>query len=135
MASDSVFMARRDRSPKDKAGVPRAEFLDTVTDTLADIQNTLFERAKAFRAENSRVINARDKFDNYFKGDKGGFALAHWNGDVEVAKKIQEDLAVTIRCIPDDGAIDDLLGGPNEPGKCIFTGEPSEKRVIWSKAY
>ncbi|MEM1109036.1 MAG: proline--tRNA ligase [Planctomycetota bacterium] len=135
MADDSVFMARRDRSPKDKAGVPRKQFLETVSNTLADIQNTLFERAKTFRAENSRVINARDKFENYFKGDKGGFALAHWNGDIEVAKKIQEDLAVTIRCIPDDGAVDDLLGGPNEPGKCIFTGKTSEKRVVWSKAY
>lgn len=135
MQSDSVFMARRDQSPKEKSGVPRQQFLETVSDTLANIQNTLFERAKAFRAENSRVINARDKFEKYFKGDKGGFALAHWNGDVEIAKKIQDDLAVTIRCIPDDGAIDDLLGGPNEPGKCIFTGEPSARRVVWSKAY
>jgi len=135
MASDSVFLARRDQSPKDKAGVPRKQFLETVADTLADIQQTLFDRAKAFRAENSRVINARDKFEKYFRGDKGGFALAHWNGDVEIAKKIQEGLAVTIRCIPDDGAIDDLLGGPNEPGKCIFTGEPSARRVVWSKAY
>ncbi|MEM8737512.1 MAG: proline--tRNA ligase [Planctomycetota bacterium] len=138
MASDSVFLARRDRPPKDKAGVPRKQFLETVADTLTDIQNTLFERAKNFRADNSRVINARDKFEKYFRGDgpgKAGFALAHWNGDVEIAKKIQDDLAVTIRCLPDDGAIDGLLGGPNEPGKCIFTGEPSPQRVVWARAY
>ncbi len=135
MNDDSVFMARRDQSPKDKQGVKRADFLANVADTLQDIQDTLLERAKTFRKENSRVINAKDKFENYFKGDKGGFALAHWNGDVEIAKKIQQDHAVTIRCIPQDGAIDDLLGGPNEPGKCIFTGEPSERRVVWAKSY
>jgi len=135
MADDSVFMARRDQSPKDKAGVKRADFLANVAATLDDIQNTLLERAKAFRKENTRVINDKSKFDNYFKGDKGGFALAHWNGDVEIAKKIQADFAVTIRCIPQDGALDEFLDGPNEPGKCIFTGEPSERRVVWSKAY
>ena len=106
-----------------------------MADTLDDIQSTLLERAKTFRKENTRVINARDKFEKYFKGDKGGFALAHWNGDVEIAKKIQSDLAVTIRCIPQDGALDELMDGPNEAGKCIFTGEPSERRVVWSKAY
>ena len=135
MNDDSVFMARRDQSPKEKKGVKRADFLASVADTLQDIQNTLLERATSFRKDNSRVINAKDKFENYFKGDKSGFALAHWNGDVEIAKKIQKDHAVTIRCIPNDGAIDDLLGGPNEPGKCIFTGEPSERRVVWAKAY
>ena len=135
MADDSVFMARRDQSPKDKAGVKRADFLANVAETLDDIQSTLLERAKTFRKENTRVINARDKFEKYFKGDKGGFALAHWNGDVEIAKKIQSDFAVTIRCIPQDGALDEFLDGPNEPGKCIFTGEPSERRVVWSKAY
>ena len=41
MADDSVFMARRDQSPKDKAGVKRADFLASVADTLDDIQSTL----------------------------------------------------------------------------------------------
>ena len=54
------------------------------------------------------------------------FALAHWNGSREVEEQVKNDLKVTIRCIP-------LEAG--EPGKCIFTGEPSAKRVIWAKSY
>jgi len=57
----------------------------------------------------------------------GGFALAHWNGSAEVEAKIKEDLKVTIRCIPFDA--------PEKEGKCILTGEPSKRRVVWAKSY
>ena len=61
----------------------------------------------------------------------GGFALTHWNGSPEVEAKIKEELKVTIRCIPDVGKSDfDAV-----PGSCPFTGEPSERRVIFGKAY
>jgi len=43
-----------------------------------------------------------------------------------VEQRINDELGVTVRCIP-------LTGG--EPGTCIFTGKPSEKRVVWAKAY
>ncbi len=36
-------------------------------------------------------------------------------------------LKVTIRCVPTDG--------PDEPGKCIVTGEPSQRRAVFAKAY
>jgi prolyl-tRNA synthetase len=36
-------------------------------------------------------------------------------------------LKVTVRCIP--------LGGEEEPGKCIFTGQPSQRRGVFAKAY
>jgi prolyl-tRNA synthetase len=57
----------------------------------------------------------------------GGFALAHWNGSREVEEQIKNDLKVTIRVVP--------LADSAEPGKCIFTGEPSVRRVVWAKSY
>jgi prolyl-tRNA synthetase len=36
-------------------------------------------------------------------------------------------LKVTVRCVP--------LDAPEEPGKCIFTGQPSTKRGVFAKAY
>src|SRR6266545_1746870 len=57
----------------------------------------------------------------------GGFARAHWNGSREVEEQIKNDLKVTIRVVP--------LGDSLEPGKCIFTGEPSVRRVVWAKSY
>ena len=57
----------------------------------------------------------------------GGFALAHWNGSREIEEQIKNDLKVTIRVIPVDDS--------PEPGQCIFTGEPSARRVVWAKSY
>ncbi len=153
MKSDAVFMARRDQSTKDKAGVPRAKFLDKVTSILDEIQNNLFERAKALRAEHTRCIDTKEGFYEYFtapapgKGNKGsagdgsgensgggptpihgGFAMTHWSGDPEVEGKISEDLAVTIRNIP----IEDHYEGE---GVCPFSGQPSKQRVVWAKSY
>ena len=56
----------------------------------------------------------------------GGFALAHWNGSRAVEEQIKNDLKVTIRVIP---------FGESEAGQCIFTGEPSARRVVWAKSY
>lgn len=125
MAADSVFMGRRDKPYKEKKSIARKEFTDTITSILDDIQATLLNRAKQFQKDNTVVINSKEEFYEFFKGD-GGFALAHWNGDAAIEEQIKKDLAVTIRCMPfeHDGA-----------GKCIFTGEPSKQRVIFSKAY
>jgi prolyl-tRNA synthetase len=79
-------------------------------------------------------IDSKEEFYAYFTPQKsekpeihGGFALAHWNGSREVEEKIKDDLKVTIRCIPFDA--------PEEEGKCILTGEPSKRRVVWAKSY
>jgi prolyl-tRNA synthetase len=134
--SDSVFMARRDRAPKDKGSVPRAEFVATVDKILQDIQDGLFARAKAFREQHTHLIDNKDDFYAFFTPERhdenaptpihGGFAMTHYSGDAELEAKIKEDLSVTVRCIP-------LEGG--EPGTCPFTGKPSKQRVVWAKSY
>ena len=96
-------------------------------------------RCMRAREEVSRCKHARDRFKEDFydfftpknpaKPEiHGGFALAHWNGSREVEEQIKNDLKVTIRVIP----LDDSAG---QAGKCIFTGEPSARRVVWAKAY
>jgi prolyl-tRNA synthetase len=134
MANDSVFLGRRDRDAKDKQAMPRAQFVATISDQLDEIQNGLLERAKAFRAEHTRCIDSKDEFYAFFtpaNADKpeihGGFAMAHYSGDVAVEEQIANDLNVTVRCIP--------LEGDTKPGTCIFTGKPSKQRVVFAKAY
>ncbi len=138
MADDSVFMARRDKSHKDKKGVKRSEFLDTVTTILQEMQDGMFNRALEFQQSNTAVIDTKEDFELFFAPPAvkennptpihGGFALAHWCGDEAVENEINDQLGVTIRCIP----LEDLADGP---GTCPFTGKPSEKRVVWAKAY
>ena len=144
---DSVSMGRRDKTPKDKASVPRGEFVAKVTTILQEIQDALFQRALAFRSANTRTIDSADEFRAYFTAPKtnspndpdsgtaspggptpihGGFAMTHFDGDPALEAKIKDELGVTVRCIP---------LAPGEPGTCPFTGKPSAKRVVWAKAY
>ncbi len=140
IANDSVFVGRRDQAPNAKRSVGRAEFVATLDQVLQEMQDNLLARAKAFRAENTRIINAKDKFLKFFTAKTepgkptpihGGFALAHFCGDATLEEQIKKEHGVTIRCIPDAGQLE----GSHEPGKCIFTGQPSEQRVLWAKAY
>ncbi|GAO01621.1 proline--tRNA ligase [Anaeromyxobacter sp. PSR-1] len=133
----AVFMGRRDRKPREKQSVPRAELVAGVGALLQEIQDALLQRARAMRAEHTRVIDTKDEFYAYFTPPPtrrpndptpihGGFALAHFGGAPAVEARIKEDLGVTVRCIPLE---------PGEPGTCPFTGRPSPKRVVWAKSY
>ncbi|MBA3392459.1 MAG: proline--tRNA ligase [Deltaproteobacteria bacterium] len=137
LEKDAVFMGRRDKGPKEKVGMPRAELVANIATLLQDIQDALFARAKAYRTEHTRVIDTKDEFYAYFAAPKtkkdndptpihGGFAMAHFNGDPKLEAQIKDDLGVTVRCIPLE---------PGEPGTCPFTGQPSAKRVVWAKSY
>ncbi len=59
--------------------------------------------------------------------DKGGFISAHWDGTAETEDKIKELTKATIRCIPLNNKIED--------GKCILTGNASQQRVLFARAY
>ena len=50
--------------------------------------------------------------------------MAHWDGTRETEDRIQEETKATIRCIPFDR--------PKEPGKCMVTGKPSARRVVFA---
>lgn len=126
LAADAVFMGRRDKEYKDRAAISREAFLSSLSSQLAEMQQTLLQRARAFQQQNTREINSKEEFANFFAGESGGFALVHWNGNAEAEAQLKQEFGVTIRCIP---------FGDSEPGQCIFTGEPSKQRVIFAKAY
>ena len=92
------------------------------------------ERATKLRDAHTVKIETKEDFVAFFTAKNpakpeihGGFALAHWDGSAEVETEIKEQLKVTIRCIP--------FSGMEEDGKCILTGEPSQRRVVWAKSY
>ncbi|NLP03944.1 MAG: proline--tRNA ligase [Fibrobacter sp.] len=134
IASDSVFVGRRDKSRKERYSQKRSEFVAGISSLLQEIQDNLFQRARAYRDSHIRRIDSRDEFYEFFTPANpekpeihGGFAFSHWNGSEEVEQKVKNDLNVTIRCIP--------LDSPKEEGRCVISGEPSSRRVIFAKAY
>ena len=53
--------------------------------------------------------------------------MAHWDGTSETEEAIKAETKATIRCIP--------LDAPEEAGKCVYSGKPSSRRVVFAKAY
>ncbi len=130
----SVAVSRRDRGVKEKEFLSTQTFVSGISGMLESIQAGLLARATALRDAHTVVLNTREEFYQFFTPKNserpeihGGFALAHWNGSREVEEQIKTDLKVTIRCIP--------MESDEEPGRCIFTGEPSPRRVIFAKSY
>ena len=127
--NNSLFIARRDTG--EKKGINREAFINTIADILDDIQETLFQRAKAFREANTFSIDEKAQFYDLYKKangyNNGAFVLAHWCGSGQCEEKIKQDLSVTIRCIPFDS--------PDEAGSCIYCGAKSDRRVLFAKAY
>lgn len=120
----TVEIARRDT--REKTTIPMETTADTVAGLLDEIQQNIFRKALEFRDANTRQADNFDQFKEILE-EKGGFILAHWDGSPETEQRIKEETKATIRCIP--------LNNPKENGKCIFTGKPSEQRVVFAKAY
>jgi prolyl-tRNA synthetase len=129
ITSRNVAVARRDRSPKDKAFIPKEEFIRDVNDLLDEIQTQLLARATALRDANTRKLDTEADFRAYFAdAAPGGFALMHWGGSSDDEDRLSKELKVTIRCIPHGDAY-------AEEGKCFLTGKPSQRRVIFARSY
>lgn len=119
-----VEVARRDT--REKTSQPLDSIAGYVPQLLEDIQQNLFERARAYRDAH---ITPVDDFEAFKKAleEKGGFLSAHWDGTTETELKIKELTKATIRCIP--------LESSAEAGACILTGQPSKQRVLFARAY
>lgn len=120
----TVELARRDTL--EKSFVKVEDVVETVQGLMTEIQDSLYNKAFQFREENTTEVNSWEEFLDVLE-NKGGFLSAHWDGTPETEEKIKEACKATIRCIP--------LDAPEEDGKCIFSGAPSKRRVLFAKAY
>jgi len=122
----------QDQRKRKKSFVPRAEALAGVKPLLDTMQRELLERARAFRAKRSRVINTLAEFEQYFASKDAGFAWVHWAGNHEQEDEMARRFETTVRCIPFP---DQLPAEAQGTGTCILTGQPSQQRVAMARAY
>jgi len=120
----NVEIARRDTL--EKKVYPQSEMLEVIKNLLEEIQTNIYQKALKFRNENTFKTDSYEDFKNILD-TTGGFILAHWDGTAETEEKIKEETKATIRCIPFDS--------PLEEGKCMVTGKPSNRRVLFARAY
>jgi prolyl-tRNA synthetase len=120
----TVEVARRDTLTKET--IPLESVSDYIPGLLNEIQDNILKKARKFRDDNTFYI---DKWTDFIKtlDDQGGFIMAHWDGTVETETRIKEETKATIRCIPFDS--------PDEEGRCIYSGKPSMRRVLFARSY
>lgn len=146
MAEDSVFVGRRDQSSRNKTSVKREDFVASIFSLLDEIQKNIFDRALAFQKTHTvRLDSAADFYAFFTPKDAaapeihGGFALSHWCGDKKCEQKINDDLSVTIRCVPLDCQIDCQSDSQSDSqadtGTCVVCGGKSVRRVVFAKSY
>lgn len=123
LESGTIEVARRDTLTKESQ--PIDGIVAHVKALLDEIQTNIYQKALAFREENTFLVDTWDDFKDRI--ERGGFVMAHWDGTAETEEKIKEQTKATIRCVP--------LISTMESGKCIFSGADSSKRVVFAKAY
>jgi len=124
LENNTAELARRDTLEKEN--INQDVLVKRIETLLVEIQDNLFNKALDFRND---LITEVDNFDEFQEvlNKKGGFVSAHWDGSSETEEKIKSLTKATIRCIP--------LDAKTEEGSCVFSGEPSNKRVLFAKAY
>lgn len=125
LENGTVEVARRDLLEKNTHNLDD-NFPQMISDLLEEIQISIFDRAQTFKQENTHTADSYDEFKDIIE-NKGGFVYAHWDGTAETEEKIKNQTKATIRCIP--------LEEDVEEGKCILTGNPSKRRVVFAKSY
>ena len=123
LENGTIEVARRDNLTKESR--PLEGLVDHIKGLLDEIQSNIYERALKFREDNTFRVDSWEEFKS--RVELGGFVLAHWDGTADTEEKIKDETKATIRCIP--------LDAIEENGKCIYSGAPSSRRVIFARSY
>jgi prolyl-tRNA synthetase len=124
LENNTMEIARRDTKTKETVSIDNID--EIVENLLGEIQKSIFQKALSYRESNTIEVDTYDEFKKVLN-EQGGFVKAHWDGTTETEERIKNETKATIRCI--------LLDEKEEQGKCIYSGKPSSKKVVFAKAY
>ena len=125
LANDSMEVFRRDTLEKET--MPIEKVAGHIPALLEDIQKNIYRKALDFREAHVEKCDSWEEFQE--KIQTGKFLLCHWDGTVETEQAIKDATKATIRCIPVDSYVCE------EKGKDIYSGKPSDRRVVFAIAY
>ncbi len=128
LASGTARVVRRDTG--EKTDVPIESLPERIPLLLEEIHTALYEKALAFRKENTCAVSSYDEFKSVIE-EKGGFVEAFFAGTPADEKKIKEETGATPRCMP----LHTDSSGDGETGSCMITGTSGARKVVFAKAY
>ena len=123
LENGTVELARRDLQTK--TTVSRDGIALYCQQLMNEIQESLFNKAFDFRQSMTFEVDTWEDFQQRIEA--GGLVSAHWDGSGATETAIKEATKATIRCIP--------LDQKPEAGSCIYSGQPSQGRVLFARAY
>ena len=124
IAKKQVVLVRRDTNEKEFVKLSQLD--KKVKETLEDIQNSLFNKAKKFLNSNISEARSWNEFVKQIKDKK--LVKTSFCGDVKCEEGIKEKTnGATSRLIPFDQ--------PKKLGKCVKCGKEGKFLVIFGKAY
>ncbi|MCD8305122.1 MAG: proline--tRNA ligase [Prevotella sp.] len=123
LENNTVEIMRRDTLEKETVSFDG--IAERVENLLGDIQQNIYNKAKAFRDARIYECDNYSEFKERIKD--GGFFLCPWDGTAQTEAKIKEETQATIRCVP--------FACEQTPGKDMVSGKPSTCRVIIARSY
>ncbi|MDP2361194.1 MAG: proline--tRNA ligase [bacterium] len=113
------------RHSRQKLILSLAELEERIEGLLETMQEELFRQALERRQAGTRRVESWEEFQAAI-ADRC-WVEAHWDGTTQTEAAIKEATKATIRCLPFDW--------PEEAGRCVFSGQPSTRRVLFALAY
>ena len=119
-----VTVFRRDTC--EKTTLPLDGIADAVKALLDDIQQGLYDQAKAFRDAHTYTVSSMDELG---EAVEKGFAKAMWCGDRACEDEIKAKFNASSRNMPFDQAAHRF------GDRCVCCGKPADKVMYFAKAY
>lgn len=119
-----AMAVRRDTRAKEP--IPLAGLGTRVPELLEAIQQSMFERAVAFRESRTRHVGSLEQISESIEGERG-FYWAPWCGSGACEDQVKNRTGATLRCIP--------LDGGDRPGPCLVCASPAQQTAVFARAY
>jgi prolyl-tRNA synthetase len=123
VSSGTVVVCRRDTGVKESLNFSEAP--ENAVRLLADIQTSLFQKARDFRDSHTFDVQTYDEAIEVVKTNSG-FARACWDGTAADEAKLK-DIQASVRCLVSDG--------DTGVGRCIVSGREATRKAIIGKSY
>jgi prolyl-tRNA synthetase len=122
-AGQGILVRRLDHA---KETLPLVALAEELPRRLEVYQADVLARALEFRRQHTHPVDSLAEMTEALEGG-GGFLMAPWCGSADCEKAVSAANGATIRVIPFDS--------PDEPSACVVDGRPSERRVLFARAY
>ena len=117
-------LVRRDN--REKTFVKLENLESEITRLLAEIHDSLYQKALANREANTYVAHDMAEMHKVADGTNG-FYKTMWCGELACELKMKDEIGVTSRCMP--------LEQEDLGATCVCCGKPAKHMIIWGKAY